>query len=314
MLTKQLKALIETSLSAGRGMDDIREILKKQGFLESAINELFAEYREGNKGSYEEVPAPTPPVQNQTPPAAPAPSEIPPTTIVSDAAPKEMSEDPFHQFDGKAPAINPAPTQTPPQAPPGIPAKEPALSAVMEEDPFHQFDGKSSAAPPASTDHTNSFSEASPPIGMSSAPTPAQAPPPVPPSNVSTPPPVSPPPVPAAPPVPTPPATPPTAQVKSSKPINVGLGGVPELKNAAMNAYNEEKSKSIVPFVIVIFLILAIMGGGMYWYIFLRDGGLANQELPVNRGEDPALEEPKEEPIDPAIRDPYTGKEFDKDL
>ena len=321
MLTKQLKALIDTSLAAGRKMEDVREILKKQGFLESAINELFSEYREGSKGSYQE----TAPSQTQ----APAPSQMPPTTIASpvqappQAASAPISDDPFHQFDDSTPVVNPNPVQTPPPVSPATPSQEPVSSAPISDDPFHQFDDSTPAVSLDSPDHPNSFSDSSPPVGMSSAsiPTPsAQTPPPdqMPPAPLATPPtpsmPVSTPPtLNPAPPENTAPSRRSSLfnSKKEDRSINVGLGGVPELKNAAINAYQEEKSKSIIPLIIVIFLILAVMGGFAYWYLYLRDGGIANQEVQINVSEESDTKYPIQEPIDPSVGDPFTGSQFD---
>ncbi|MDA8611450.1 hypothetical protein N9L18_01130, partial [Candidatus Pacebacteria bacterium] len=66
MLNKQLRALIETSLSAGRTLEDVRAILKKQGFLDSAITELFTEYQQGEKAPYvsDDVPVVPPEISS----------------------------------------------------------------------------------------------------------------------------------------------------------------------------------------------------------------------------------------------------------
>lgn len=45
ILTKQLQAVIDSSLAQGRDYEDIRAILMKQGFQDADISELFAQHR-----------------------------------------------------------------------------------------------------------------------------------------------------------------------------------------------------------------------------------------------------------------------------
>lgn len=220
MLTKQLKALIDTSLAAGRQMNDIREILKKQGFLESAIDELFSEYRQGEKGAYaDEVHS--------------GAEQMEQTILSSQSVP--LKPDPVEQ--------------TP-------------LASSVQQTPTAQ------STPP----FNNNLLQRQPD---------------------STPEPV--------------------AEEKTYQPhgsIQVGLGDIPELRNAAVNAYESKRNKSVIPFIIAIFLILALMGGFAFWYLYIKDGGVAGQNLQINFGKNSATEQTAEEVVEPGTIDPFTGERF----
>lgn len=199
MLTKQLKALIDSSLASGRNMGDIREVLKKQGFLDSAITELFNEYKQGEKrpvNSTNDIGSNVMPVQAQ-----PSVAEEKIKTNIS-------------------PAL---------QQPEPKPEPEKIL-----------------------------------PRGS----------------------------------------------------INVGLGGIPELQNAVNSAYELKKKKSIIPLLITFVIVISVIVGFAYWYIYLRDGGKANQEIKFNI--DKNIQEKNKESgtnfekdtLNSAEIDPYTGEPF----
>lgn len=62
ILTKQLQVVIQSSLAQGRDYEEIRDILMKQGFQDADISELFSQYRGANP-----APASTQPVSASTP-------------------------------------------------------------------------------------------------------------------------------------------------------------------------------------------------------------------------------------------------------
>jgi hypothetical protein len=54
--------------------------------------------------------------------------------------------------------------------------------------------------------------------------------------------------------------------------INVGLGGMPELEQAQVEAYQRKVEKSPVRMIIVLVLVLAMIAGFVYWFFFLGPG------------------------------------------
>lgn len=55
MITKQLKVVIDTSLKAGKTMDDVRGVLRLQGFDDQRIDTIFSEYDNPQSNSMSQI-------------------------------------------------------------------------------------------------------------------------------------------------------------------------------------------------------------------------------------------------------------------
>jgi len=311
MITKQLKVLLDTSLSAGRTYDDIRGMLAMQGFSTEDINALFTEYRAETSGGVA-APSATP---------TPAPVEPTPVSVTATPPPTSPTPSPIQTPPSVAPtpplvASTPPPQQRQPEV---VDIPEVTQSEVISSDIPEGFMPESTA--PASSSAADvpsspSGQSAQPDVTVSSLPdfipsaseavpvmsTPPPQPPtqqPQPTHQSSNPPPIPPadprtymPPADASistPPVatgtyapPVDPSTyaPPVARdpVSYTPPANiqVGLGGVPELQHAAVDTDKVREHSAIAVYITIILLILMCMGAFFFWYFVIRDTGEVN--------------------------------------
>lgn len=339
MLTKQLQVLIDVSLSSGRSFDDIRAILKIQGFGDTKIDEVFAEYRAKGQaaGGKEQVVATymAPPSQQNGVPASPVPSasavptapasmpraaeaqsqsvvsQAPATVPVADdtdvvietetpsmseAVSVEVSPD-FMPQTAETPAIQ-APVSFETPVGPYTPTKTMTTTpqtVEIDDDPFAappqtfeapviqpQHTGVAPVMPAFMAEHASAMSQAVPQstqqttmqeAGQTTAP--AQAP-------------AQTPATPQVAPVPDFSASLETPAVNDTSPasismptftsvpkaggINVGLGGIPELENAALEDYKRKQASSPVPLIITLVVVVALIAGAAYWFFALGPG------------------------------------------
>lgn len=135
MLTKQLQVLIDVSLSSGRSFDDIRNLLKAQGFADSVIDDTFEAYRARGPVKQGMVTTPLPPApQAPTPSPAPVPAS---SLVAPPVAPQASAAAPAHVYD--APVIMPNHRGAPQVAPAFVPsapqAQTPASVAAPQNVP-----------------------------------------------------------------------------------------------------------------------------------------------------------------------------------
>lgn len=332
MLTKQLQTLIDVSLSAGRSFDDIRDILQLQGFGDEAIDQLFAAYRERPSraaaasaagtpvAAAPAAPTLTPAAVPVPPPAAPAPTPAP--TAAPAAQPPHVYEAPVimpnagvgvaapvTQAAAVAPAATPptAPTQPEPvsvgtvvsssatmpdwaQAPAATPPPGQSAAApsyVPPAAPSSAFTAAPNTAPAqaAPIDLSRAFDAPAGPVGMQ-APT-------------------------AAPlrgtldqPIPT------FSTMPAAGSINVGLGGMPELEQAEVEAYQRKLEKSPVRMLIVLFVVIAMIAGFAYWFFTLGPGAPIAPQVSITdvRTATSTVNAPEDLSNQPlADIDPFTG-------
>jgi hypothetical protein len=317
MLTKQLQVLIDVSLSSGRSFDDIRSILKIQGFGDTKIDEVFAEYRAKGQaaGGKEQVVTTymAPPSQQNGVPASPVPSAtvVPtaPTTEdfedvvietetpnMSEAVTVEVSSDFIPETAGTPAAQTPVSFETPIGT--YTPTKTMTTTPTMvdiDDDPFAappqtfeapvinpQHTGVAPVMPAFMAEHAGAMPQAVPQStqqtnmqGSGQATAPAQTPAQTPvtpqaaqvpdfsaslatPAQNST--------------DPTAMAVPTFAGMPKAGGINVGLGGIPELENAALEDYKRKQASSPVPLIITLVVVVALIAGAAYWFFALGPG------------------------------------------
>jgi hypothetical protein len=94
--------------------------------------------------------------------------------------------------------------------------------------------------------------------------------------------------------------------------INVGLGGIPELENAALEDYKRKQAKSPVLTIIMLVTVVIIIAGFAFWFFTVGPG--ASEEVPVRTTSDtdtPSLtDDVATTPTTPAANvdiDPFTG-------
>ena len=257
MLTKQLEVLIKSSLDTGKKLDDIRQILKIQGFLDSAITEIFAEYRQGSKGSY--------------------------------VAETQQSQVPKQENNIIQPNHNLA-NQTPPQSQQTPVSNIPTSVPKKETDSISNWENTVAQMPPVSqVEVKNTTQTQTLPGSQNQTPQPVQNPPVQEQNDTSY-----------------------IDQIRNAESggaigssINVGLGGNPELENAAYNAMQQESKKSPVGLIITLVFVLLIIVGFLYWFFFLTENSILDKE------EDLLPSEPVEEQVDPGTIDPFTGQRFE---
>lgn len=314
MLTKQLQALIDISLSSGRSFDDIRALLKIQGFEDPNIDTIFEAYRQKGQASglkqqvvatyvappavRDTVPTRTDDVviETETPSLSEAvsvevsPEFVPSAPAVSPAqdipaAPKAF-ETPVGLYTPgaqtntptapvfEAPIIMPthtAPTTpvvpmapatahtTPdvvPSATPTPPASVVSGSAI-DDDPFAAPPTdvapaavSSTTIPSAPTATAPDFShafESSPDTSAVSATQPTAT-------------------------TPASPTTTPSLAMPMRGSINVGLQGIPELEQAALDDYKRKQAASPVPLIITLIVVVVLIAGTAYWFFTLGPG------------------------------------------
>ncbi len=113
-------------------------------------------------------------------------------------------------------------------------------------------------------------------------------------------------------PAPTPFVPPVLTNVPRAGAINVGLGGIPELENAALEDYKRKQAKSPVLTIIMLVTVVIIIAGFAYWFFTVGPG--ASEVVPnesVDTSDTPALvNDAATTPTTPATNvdiDPFTG-------
>lgn len=325
MLTKQLQVLIDVSLSSGRSFDDIRNLLKAQGFTDRTIDETFEAYRARGPVKQGMVTTPLPPAPQAN---TPAPSQAP--VAVPVAPPSAPAAAPAHVYD--APVIMPNHGGVPQVAPqnvpldfmpspvilpsdaaqaPGVPTMSQAVRVDVSPD-FAPGANIPAQSPAASMDPE-------PPQQYAAHTTPAQSEPTrmgyepmqmpsqimqqeryglhVAPSGGSQ----------------------ERAQARevpllSTMPtpgaINVGISSVPELERAALEDYQRKLDKSPVPLIIMLVVVVALIGGFAYWFFSIGPGvAMRDARVTVDdiRNATPTVEEIIPLSNTPEDIDPFTG-------
>jgi len=343
MLTKQLQVLIDVSLSSGRSFEDIRGILKVQGFGDGTIDEVFAEYRERGqtRGASLRTPQPTSvPVSVTAPPSASAVSASAPAAA---PAPSPFDTAPIKVLPGASYVPDFIPSDTPVAAPvqtPPATSMSQAMSVDVSPDFVPSQTGVTgaytpSSMPPSQTAHTTPVvgNEISTP-GITNE-RPASVPFTVPSTEREAPvimPHHDAPPTGARPTefmgygqmtVPSQmaaanksmhvddlPAAPLMSSMPNAAPINVGLGGIPELENAALEDYKRKQAKSPIPMIIMLITVAALIGGFAYWFFNVGPGAPRENTsdiLQQLRNATPTIEEIVPLSNQPENIDPFTG-------
>jgi hypothetical protein len=334
MLTKQLQVLIDVSLSSGRSFDDIRNLLKAQGFSDSVIDDTFEAYRargpvkQGMVSTSPATSAPsTPPAtavppakvyeapvimpHHSAPPVAPTPpqatpvasSNVPPDFVPAPVIlPRDASSAPGVPTMSQAVRVDVSPDFAPGA---NIPAQPPAAS--MDPEPLQQ--GVAHSTQPVVPSQTS----ASVLPVTSSEPTrlgyePIQLPsqmmqqqryglrtaPESTPARSSD--------TRAAPPL--------LSTMPAPGAINVGISTVPELERAALEDYQRKLDKSPVPLIIMLIVVVALIGGFAYWFFSIGPGvAMRSPQISVDeiRTATPTIEEIIPLSNTPEDIDPFTG-------
>lgn len=281
MLTKQLKVLLDTSLSAGRTYEDVRGMLKMQGFIDSDINLVFEEYRGSGAAqsaapqTANPAPAAAPSVpQSPQPPQPPNPFSSTPFTPPIVSPPPAAPQTPVAQ-----PADVPEVTQSEvlrSEVPAGfmpdiIPPEQVAPPTYATPSPIQPGDPRT-YMPPADSgievvskpkptaDDMSAFTSP-----FAAHTTPAQTSTYVPPVATAA------------------PVTSPASMTQEQVPhtsgagIQVGLGGIPELQHAVSKQHERQQHSSVAIYITVLLLLLMCVGAFFFWYLVIRDA-----EEPIN--------------------------------
>lgn len=346
MLTKQLQVLIDVSLSSGRSFDDIRNLLKAQGFSDSVIDDTFEAYRA--RGPVKQGMVSAPPVAPA--PSAPPTSSAPSATAVSSAPPVQsvppakVYEAPVIMPHHSAPPVTPTPQATPTVASnvppdfvpapvilprdassaPGVPTMSQAVRVDVSPDfaPGANIPAQPQAASMDPEPLQQRVAHSTPPVAplqaSASVPSPAE------PTRLGYEPIQMPSQVmqqqryglrtaPESTPArssDTRTAPPLLSTMPAPGAINVGISTVPELERAALEDYQRKLDKSPVPLIIMLIVVVALIGGFAYWFFSIGPGaGAGEPRVTVDdiRNATPTVEEIVPLSNTPEDIDPFTG-------
>jgi hypothetical protein len=313
VLTKQFQVLIQSSLAQGRDYEDIREILMKQGFQEADITQLFSDYRGGAgatavqqaqvRSEFDDALSPTElgiykAEAGGDVPVKPAPITAPLSTTAN-------TNPNVHNF-------------VPPKVkkdfvPVGFEEEESAQRRVQNDvTTFMNVGTNTQTAKDILSRQETSLVGNLPVAGRLPAPGTMPLPSEI---NTQT----------TTPKVfndkgvsendPIPVMENPIVAQKidpSQKYINVGLSGMPEIEKVMMEEQAKKIEKSPWPLAIVLIFILAMIGGGFYWWFYIFNAPSTEetesekllQEIQIQKEADAQAQIPVE-PTGPV--DPFTG-------
>jgi hypothetical protein len=280
ILTKQLQAVIDSSLAQGRDYEDIRAILMKQGFQDADVSELFAQHR----GAAQTVQQPKVTdtdlglikTQTSTPPVMPT------------QTPKEQ----LFNKNFVHPEVKPG------FVPVGFEKTDtPQADVKSDVDTFLNVGTNTQTAAHILSQEEK---EKLPAPGTTLLPNEMKTPKVMNEQGVT-----------AGENIPEPVVMAQPVIDPSKKYINVGLSGMPEIQKVMAEEQAKKIEKSPWPLVFALIILIALMGGFFYWFFVLnKDSGEISESeklLQELQAEKQKESQPVTPPVPTGPVDPFTG-------